>query len=232
MCVPNTPTPTPGPHLGLDGLRREHHLARLGQARLCRHAHANIHIHIHVSMRACHTHRHTCGSAWPDTRTRACPRRAGREHGRLLAVTRRQNACGCRARHTHKQTRTHTHTCIHRRARTRRGRRCVPPKPGMMPNCSSGRPSLAPGTATLRGCVWVGRHAALGRHTGMHMGVRPGARVCGRKAGKARQRAAPCTVLLCPPLDSCCFLIHTRPRVLVSYTLCAGPLSLVGLSRR
>ncbi len=31
---------------------------------------------------------------------------------------------------------------------TRRGRRCVPPKPGMMPSCSSGRPRRVPGVHT------------------------------------------------------------------------------------
>ena len=32
---------------------------------------------------------------------------------------------------------------------TRRGRRCVPPKPGRMPSCSSGRPSLLPAPRQL-----------------------------------------------------------------------------------
>mmetsp|Transcript_6691 Transcript_6691/g.11381 ORF Transcript_6691/g.11381 Transcript_6691/m.11381 type:complete len:340 (-) Transcript_6691:119-1138(-) len=32
---------------------------------------------------------------------------------------------------------------------TKRGRRCVPPNPGMMPNCSSGRPKRVPGVHTL-----------------------------------------------------------------------------------
>lgn len=31
---------------------------------------------------------------------------------------------------------------------TTRGRRCVPPKPGMMPSCNSGRPILAQGVPT------------------------------------------------------------------------------------
>jgi len=83
-----------------------------------------------------------------------------------IAMCTRDNSCACSQ--THRQH-THIHTPIHTRTQTdsththtwevsiisiafcsptKRGKRCVPPKPGMMPSCNSGRPRRVPGTHT------------------------------------------------------------------------------------
>lgn len=43
---------------------------------------------------------------------------------------------------------------------TARGRRCVPPNPGMMPSCSSGRPKEVPASVGCRHCMSLGRQWA------------------------------------------------------------------------